>query len=270
MEREIRYYTDELNDDFAGTNIKTIHLPENFKYHSKNPFKAIRAFFLYRFVVTPVLVVYLKLIRRVSYKNKKCMKGYKNRGCFLFGNHTAYACDAFNPTYLAFPRAAEVMVNEDATSIRGIRWLIMDLGALPIPDRLHSMPDFTAAVERAVNRGRWVAVYPEAHIWPYYTGVRNFSSVSFKYPVKLNAPSFAFTVTYKKRRFSDKPKITVYVDGPFFPDTALPRKQAAQKLRNEVYSAMKARADEYSTYVYKYSYVCKSEATESEDGRAQR
>lgn len=260
--REILYYSDPLKDDFAGTKIKTERLPKNFKYHSKNPLKLIRKFIVYRCIVTPVIWIYLKLIKRVTYKNKKCMKGYKRRGCFLYGNHTAFACDAFNPTYLAYPRWADVVVNEDTTSIGGIRWLVTDLGALPIPSDMHMMGKFSQAIARAIEHKHWVAIYPEAHIWPFYTDIRPFPSVSFRYPAKLGAPVFSYTLTFQKRKHSRKPKFTVYLDGPFLPDGTLPLKQAAQKLRDEVYAAMQSRVAEYSVYRYKYEYVYKEKAAE--------
>ena len=267
MQTQIRYYSDEVHDDFANTNIKAKPLPADFKYHSNNILVRLRSFVLYRIIATPAAFIYAKLIRGIKYVNKKCLKGYKNSGCFIYGNHTAFVCDAFNPTLLAFPRPAKVMVSEDSTSIKGIRWLLMDLGALPIPSNLHLMPAFNGEIERAVDKKHWIAIYPEAHIWPYYTGIRQFPAVSFRYPVKLNTPVFAYTMTFQKRRFLPGPKITVYVDGPFLPDTSLPAKQAQKKLRDEVYAAMKARADEHSTYEYRYKYVYRP--AEEGDGSAQ-
>ena len=266
MEIQTRYYTDEVHDDFAGTHIDTKPLPKNFKYHSRNPLVAIRRFIVYRFIATPVVFFYMKLIRRVKYVNKKCFKGYKKQGCFIYGNHTAFVCDAFNPTVLAFPRAAKTMVSEDSTSIKGLRWLLMDVGALPVPSSMHLMSAFVGEIERAISHKEWIAIYPEAHIWPYYTGVRAFPAVSFRYPAKLGAPVFSYTMTYKKRKLFKSPKITVYVDGPFFADKSLPLKQAQQKLRDEVYAAMKARADEHSDYKYKYRYVYRPEEPEKEQG----
>ena len=147
MEREIRYYTDEVHDDFAGTHIAPRPLTKKFKYHTRNPLVAVRRFIMYRLVATPVIYFYSAFIRRIKYVNKKCMKGYRRRGCFLYGNHTSFLCDAFNPTRLSFPRPAKVIVGEDATSIRGIRWLLMDLGALPIPSDIHLMGAFTGEIE---------------------------------------------------------------------------------------------------------------------------
>lgn len=264
MELNKRYYSDERSDDFAHTNIDVKPLSEKFKYHSRNPLVVFRRFLIYRVIAEPVVFFTCKVIKRIKYVNKKCLKGYKNRGCFIYGNHTGYVSDAFNPTVLAFPCRAKVMVSEDATSIRGLRWLLMDIGALPIPSHVHLMSAFNSEIERAISKKNWIAIYPEAHIWPYYTSVRDFSAVSFRYPVRLNAPVFAYTLTYSRRKHSSRPKITVYVDGPFFADKSLPLKQAQQKLRDEVYSAMKARADKYSTYKYKYTYIRRT-AEEGED-----
>ena len=252
---KILYYSDEINDDFAGFKIAGRGVKPNYRYFNRGLLGLIKKIILYRFIVTPVSFIYNKFIKRVSYKNKKVLRGYKRRGCFIYGNHTAYMLDATNPTYLAFPRPASVIVNSDATSIKGLRGILRTIGALPIPNDFHLMGKFTCAVGEAIKKRHWVAVYPEAHIWPYYTKIRNFSSVSFNYPVKLDVPVFAYTMTYKKRKHSTKPKRTVYVDGPFFADKSLPYKEAVKKLRNEVYNCMCERAKlsdcEYVEYVYK-------------------
>ena len=253
MERTL-YYSDELNDDFAATRIVRRKLKPNYRYFNKGLTGALLKLFLYRLVVTPAGFFYTKFVKRVTYKNKKVLRGYKKRGCFIYGNHTAYALDAYNPTYLAFPRPADVIVNADAVSVRGLKGLMRSCGALPIPEDFHLMQKFNNAVSEAINKKHWVAVYPEAHIWPYYTGIRNFTSVSFNYPVKCGAPVFTYTMTYKKRKHFKHPKRTVYVDGPFFPDETLSPKAAVKKLRDEVYEAMLNRSRlsdcEYVEYVY--------------------
>ena len=254
MEKTL-YYSDELNDDFSGTNIVSKGVKPNYRYFNRGLFGLIKKIILYRLIATPTSFVYNKFIMRVSYRNKRVLKGYKRRGCFIYGNHTAYMLDATNPTYLAFPRPANVIVNADAMSIRGLRGILRTVGALPIPNDFHLIGKFTSAVNEAIKKRHWVAIYPEAHIWPYYTKIRNFSSVSFNYPVKANAPVFAYTMIYKRRRLRSKPKRLVYVDGPFFADGTLPVKEAAKKLRDEVYCIMCERAKlsdcEYVEYVYK-------------------
>lgn len=252
---KVYYYSNVLNDDFAGTDIRRKPLPENYEYLNKNLFRKILRGIFYYCLIRPFTFVYNGLIKRVKYVGKNKLKPYKNSGAFLFGNHTSMIIDAFNPTYLAYPRPADVIVNADAISITGIGWLVKALGGLPIPEGFHAMSRFNAAVKEAIENKHWVAIYPEAHIWHYYTGIRPFPQTSFAYPVKCRAPCFTYTMTYQKRKRSRYPKRVVYIDGPFFADYSIPPKQAAGKLRNEVYEAMCERAKlntcQYINYVYR-------------------
>lgn len=254
-ERKIYYYSDEVNDDFAGTNITRKPLPEDYEYLNKGFWLKLRRGIVYYCIIRPFTFVYNKLIKSVSYVGKKKLKGYKKSGAFMYGNHTSMVIDAFNPSYIAYPRPADVIINADAMSIKGIRWLLKSIGGFPIPEGFHAMAKFTASVKEAIDKRHWVAIYPEAHIWPYYTKIRPFSAVSFGYPVKCDAPVFSYTMIYKKRKHSRYPKRVVYIDGPFLPDKSLPTKVAAQKLRDEVYSAMCERAKlstcEFIQYVYR-------------------
>ncbi len=237
--KRIYYYSDELNDDFAGTHITAKKLPADYKYvRTDGKWKAAR-FFVYKLFATPVILFAGLFTSRI--KNKKVLKGYKKGGAFIYGNHTSYLNDAMNPTRLAFPRTADIVVNPDAVSIKGVGGLVRLLGAVPVPDSLHGLKNFSQGLEDAAKRGHWVAVYPEAHIWPYYTGIRPFGASSFKYPAACGVPVFAFTTVYKKRRFFKKPKKVVYADGPFFAEGSS-LKARAESLRDRVYAAMCERA----------------------------
>lgn len=119
------------------------------------------------------------------------------------------------------------------------------LGAFPIPNKLGGMKNFLGELENYIGTGHPVFIYPEAHIWPYYTRIRPFNESSFRYPVIYDSPAFSFTITYQKHLF--RTKITIYIDGPFYPDTTINPRQAAVKLRNQVHDAMMARS-ENSTY----------------------
>ena len=49
---EIIYYNDELNDDFAGSNITPIIIDENYKYLHSNIFWKIGEFIVHRLLFT--------------------------------------------------------------------------------------------------------------------------------------------------------------------------------------------------------------------------
>lgn len=238
--KKIYYYSDELKDDFAGTKIVAKTLPDDYKYVRTDGGWKFARFLIYKVFATPIILAASLILAR--YKNKRALKGCKKGGAFIYGNHTAFAADAMHPTRVAFPRTADIVVNADAVSIKcGVGGLVRLLGGVPVPTDLHGLKNFSTDIEEAVKGGRWVAIYPEAHIWPYYTGIRPFGAASFKYPAKCNAPVFAFTTTYKKRRLRKRPKRVVYIDGPFYA-SGKTAKERAESLRLQVYEAMCARA----------------------------
>ena len=89
-----------------------------------------------------------------------------------------------------------------------------------------------------------------SHVWPYCTFIRHFSEKSFHFPVSVNAPVYISTSVFFKRKFAKKPKVTVYLDGPFYPNTEISKKQAAAELAEKAYSVMCERAKNNS-----YSYI---------------
>ena len=54
---------------------------------------------------------------------------------------------------------------------------------------------------------------------------------------------FVLTNCYQKRKFSKKPKILTFVDGPFYPNTFLNENEAAKILREIAYNTMCNRSE---------------------------
>lgn len=240
MSERVIYYSDELNDDFAGTNIKTRTIDEGYDYTPDSLLWRGAAFIVYRLIATPLVWLICKLTCGLKIKNRAAVKKLRGRGFFMYGNHTHGMADAFTPTLAAFPHRAHIIVNPDAVSIRGLGQIVAMLGAMPVPSTLRSMKAFRKAIDERYAQGRAIAIYPEAHIWPYYTGVRPFPSTSFVYPVKLNAPCVAYAATYRRRKILKMlpPLMTVTLSDPIYPDSTLSEQEAKQKLRDEVYSFM--------------------------------
>lgn len=105
-------------------------------------------------------------------------------------------------------------------------------------------------IKTRINQKKAIMIYPEAHIWPYYTKIRPFNYQSFKYPIKYNKPIFVLTNCYQKRRFFKRPKIKTFIDSPFYPNTSLNELEAAKELRNIAYNIMSDRTSKYSNYEY--------------------
>jgi 1-acyl-sn-glycerol-3-phosphate acyltransferase len=138
--------------------------------------------------------------------------------------------------------------------MKGLGLISQMAGAIPIPSNKKAMKNFLSAIEQRINENSAITIYPEAHIWPYYTKIRNFKAVSFKYPIELNKPVFCMTNTYQKKS-NGKPKIVTYIDGPFFPDKNLNFHEQKQNLRDQVFNCMQERSKnsniEYIKYIFK-------------------
>lgn len=248
--QRVIYYKDELNDDFAGNNIKRKTLGENFKYVHTNWLWKIFEFVLYYAVASPLVYLIQKIYTRQKFVNKKVFKKVKNEGYFIYSNHTQYMNDAYIGALSNWPKKCFVIANPDATSIKGIRALVQALGVIPLGTTIREMKEMLGCVNTRINEKKAIIIYPEAHIWPYYTKIRPFSYESFKYPVKLNKPIFVLTNCYQKSKIFKRPKVVTYVDGPFYPNKELIINDAAKELRNIAYDTMTKRVTENSNYEY--------------------
>ena len=250
--RKIIYYDDELNDEFSLTEITPRRIDGEYIYCHSSLFKRFTHFFWYRIVFTPIAYFHSKLVHRHKTVGREKFKPYKKTGYFMYGNHTQDIGDAFIPNMINFPKTNYVIVHPKNVSMPFLGRITPSLGALPLPDDMKAYKNFISAIERRIGEDRCIVIYPEAHIWPYFTGIRNFPDTSFMYPVKYNCPVFCFTNTYQKRRFSKKPRIVTYIDGPFFVNEDIPPRERKKELRDRVYNAMTERAKNSTVEQIKY------------------
>ena len=246
---KVIYYEDELNDEFSEAKIDARKIDENYKYEHKSLLWNLFAYLVQNIISVPIKFIYAKLKFRIKYIGREKLKPYKKQGYFVYGNHTQSFADTFIISNTIFPKRNYLIVNPENVSIKGLGNFVQKFGAIPIPNNRSGMKNFLEAVKSKIKRGYSVTIFPEAHIWPYYTKIRPFKNVSFRYPVELNTPTFCVTNTYQKRE-KNKVKITTYVDGPFFPDSNLEGVQEKkQNLRDKVYNCMVERTKE-STFEY--------------------
>ena len=90
------YYKDELNDYFAGMNIKMIPLRKNYRYVHKNIIWKIIEFFVYRLLAQPLVTLFMKFVYFQNYRNRKVFKGFRGGG-YIYSNHTSTLPDVFIP-----------------------------------------------------------------------------------------------------------------------------------------------------------------------------
>ena len=236
------YYTDELNDEFSKVKIIPRKIDENFKYN-KNPIWDFCSLLCQNIFSMPIKILHSKIKFNHKFIGKEKFKECKDKGYFIYCNHTQDFEETFIPSLGNFPKRNFLIVNPENISMKGSGWLVELLGAIPVPGTKGAMKNFLKEIEKRINQKHSITIYPEAHIWPFYTGIRNYKSVSFKYPVIFNKPAYVITNTYQLYgKNNDKLKIVSYVDGPYFSDTSLNERESYLKLRNQIYNVMIERS----------------------------
>ena len=247
------YYEDELNDEFSGADITLRKIDENYKYIHTNVMWNICSFLLQNVLSLPIKYLYSKIKLKTKYIGKEKLKDYKKQGYFVYGNHTQAFGDTFFISNSLYPKRNFMIVNPENVSIKGMGNFVQTFGAIPIPTNRNGMKNFLNAVKEKIRKGYSVSIFPEAHIWPYYTKIRPFKSVSFRYPAELNVPIFCATNTYQScGKNNDKIQIVMYLDGPFFPDMNLDLKQRKETLRNTAFETMSKRSKNSNIEFIKY------------------
>ena len=95
-------------------------------------------------------------------------------------------------------------------------------------------------------------------MWPYYTGIRKFPAGdrSFKYATRNGLPIFTMTTTYQRRKdkkHGDLPRMTAYLDGPFWPDPEKTEDENRAILAKKAYDSMIkwSKKSNYEYFEYK-------------------
>jgi len=245
---QTRYYQ-SYNDDFVKSSNQDFELPDNYIWINNSIWHRLASAFVYLLGLI-FSFCYCRLYLRIKIKNRAILKRYKKSGCFLYANHTQPLGDAFIPGRVITPKRCYIVAGTANLGIPLLGRFLPLLGALPVPDSIGGLKKLHQAIGQRVMTGNCIVIYPEGHVWPWYTGIRPYSTASFSYPVAYHAPSFCMTATYQQRKYRKRPKMTIYLDGPFYPDRQLSKKAQKELLRKDIHNCMiKRSSNSYSEYI---------------------
>lgn len=246
--KKTRYYS-SFADDFEQSADQNFQLPENYKWVRTDIISKFLSGLIYGLAVI-FGGAYCRFFLHMKVKGRKNIKGMKG-DFYIFGNHTQPVGDVFIPALCVLPKRIYTVVSTANYGIPVIGKLLPYLGALPIVNTLHGVKELNKAMEQRLNKKHPIVIYPEAHVWEYYTGIRPFPDTSFKFPVKFDKPSFAMTVTYRRAKRFKRPIMEVFLDGPFYSqgDTV---KEKTVNLHSQIYSVMQKRSENSNAEYVKY------------------
>lgn len=221
-----------------------VNFDTRFEYLNRSfGFKALRS--AYWLIVNAIVFPLLRLthgLRIYGKENIKKNKSVLRGGAITVSNHVFYwdflcVLRGIRPHLSYFPAWK--------TNFEGPnRHLIRMSGGIPVPDDdIHAMMKFNRAIEDVLKEGKCLHFFPEGSMWFFYPDIRPLKKAVFCYAVKFDKPVIPITLSFRPRRgitklFTKKPFVDLHVGAPIYADRGLPAREAAEKLRAEVYHTM--------------------------------
>lgn len=245
------YWHDELHDDFDQILSKRPPLTPGYKFIRS---KACNFFgnILYYGIALPVLAI-ISYLSGMKVKGRKNLKAIKKTGAFIYSNHVSVPDVYKMASPVCYGKRVNILGYTDSLSVPVLRTVVRQLGFLPLP--LGPDPENKAALVEAMRyyihkKHQIVVIYPEAHIWPYYTKIRNFKVQTMKYPAIINAPVLPVVTVWRKVWWSKKPKQTVKIGTVIMPNPELNQEDNINYLYEECLSQMRALSECEKQYEY--------------------
>ncbi|MBR3230772.1 1-acyl-sn-glycerol-3-phosphate acyltransferase [Candidatus Saccharibacteria bacterium] len=258
-EERIFYYESEEDDPIQTDEQEKkieVGLPEGYEFIPKSLFKRMYAAILYRgFWLFGQW--YERGYWQAKIHGREKLKKAKGKGYIIYANHTNPFHDVFGPA-VAADRRIFTIISPVNLLVPGIGKKLPLLGGLPLGKTKAEKKAFHEAVDKRLAQKKCLVVYPEAHVWPYATKIRQFPAGdrSFKYATRNNLPIFTMTTTYHKRKDQKKgdvPRMEIYLDGPFYPDSKKTEDENRAMLAQAAYDSMvkNSKKNTYEYFVYK-------------------
>ena len=253
------YYESETDDPIQTDEQEKgqeVRLPEGYQFIPRNWF--VRAYSAILFRLFWIFGQwYERHYWQAKFYGREKLKQVRGSGYVLYANHTNAFHDVFGPA-VAANRRIFTIISPVNLKVPGIGKFLPYIGALPLGKTSEEKKAFHEAADKRLKQGNCLVIYPEAHLWPYATKIRQFPAgdKSFVYAVRNNLPIFTMTTTYHKRKdkkHGDLPRMDVYVDGPFFPDTDKTEAENRAMLAKEAYESMVkySKKNSYEYFEYK-------------------
>lgn len=252
-----KYFYTGFDQDFVEARDPDYQLSENYPWIFDQPHQK-----LITRLLLPVFrcwtLIDLKGIHHIKIINPQILDTAKQG--ILYLNHTQPTLDPFLPALLLKRKRPFCSICAPSNlSIPVLGKLLPYLGAIPTASSLSEAKKMKEALGKAMEEKKWLVIYPEGHVWPWCTFIRPFDDTSTQFVLDYHIPAYTAVVCYEKAKTKtiwncngEKPDISVYLDGPFYPDETLPRRKARKKLHDEIYDSMKHLAlnNTYQKVIY--------------------
>jgi glycosyltransferase involved in cell wall biosynthesis/1-acyl-sn-glycerol-3-phosphate acyltransferase len=205
------------------------------------------SYFMFYVIALPVLSIINKLFFGLQIKGKRNIRSIirKHLGAVTIINHV-HNLDSEIATFATLPKKPIYTSLPSNFNLPIAGNLVNILGAVPIPVTPSENRVFFYELERKLRAGKFVHFFPEGELIPYDMKLRPFRRGAFNLAVKANVPVIPMMIVYRERKAKNKkPKFTVIVGKPIYPDNKLFYAEMCEKLQTECHTAMEELSDSF-------------------------
>lgn len=207
--------------------------------NNKNIFFGFFSNLLYYLVALPVLCIFNKIAYGAKVKGKKNLKGLKYTGAVTICNHVHEMDGTFVAMAISPSRTLYTSLPQNLKRpIAG--FFVRAFGGVPVPTTMQENSVFFYCLSKRLNAGKYVHFYPEGQLTRYREELLPFKKGAFHLAVTANAPVVPMRIIYRPRKLAKnaKPRMTLVIGKPIYPDFTLIKKEAVAKLAEDSKNAM--------------------------------
>ncbi|MBR5900057.1 MAG: 1-acyl-sn-glycerol-3-phosphate acyltransferase [Clostridia bacterium] len=240
---KIKYiYPKQTDEQIIKVEKKRDVVLDNKYYRSlkKTTFKIGQFFFkiLFVFIAHPLVRIRYHLKVKGRKEFKKHRKTLRKNGFITVSNHVfmwdyVALCASMRMGLPNVPAWGKIVTSKFGK-------IFSLAGVIPIPEERSAFMKFMRFVEDVFKENKWVHIYPETGLWYYYVPIRPFKRGAAVFAYKYNKPIVPVGYSYRERKglskliFKTAPFVTTHIGEPIYPDMTLNKREAVEKLNNEV------------------------------------
>src|SRR5690554_2282952 len=200
---------------------KPVKLKDNYDYFTlkwyKRPFSRLAVFIILtfmKFIVGPIFFGFKAVNKKILKKAKKEKRGY------IFISNHIHPLDAFLTGSVIFSKKLYFTMLMTNLGMPFVGKLLKFLGGAPIPNNRSHLRDFRKQMRIVLDKGAWMAVYPESVLKPYHEGIRPFEKGAIRFALDNDVDILPMVYIYKKpsgiyKLYKKKPLLHLHILKPY-------------------------------------------------------
>ncbi len=200
---------------------RPVKLKENYDYFN---LKWYRRFFsrICVFIVLTIMKIFVgPVFFGFKVKNKKTLKAAKKEktGYIFISNHI-HPLDAFLSGSAVYTKRLYYTMLMTNLGLPVAGKTLKFLGGAPIPEKRNFLRDFRKQMKTVLDKGAWIAVYPEAALKPYHDSIRPFKRGAIRFALDNDVKILPMVFVLKKptgiyKFYKRKPLLHLHILEPY-------------------------------------------------------